>query len=235
MISANEYFGFVTSLVLAMGAVFELPIAILLLSALGLVTPQFLSKFRRHAVIGSYRRRGDHHAGRPVRHVGRADGAALPAVRAEHRALVARLPEAPAQRGVAEHRGRGAGVTLRCALGALALAVVLLGGGRRAVAQSPTPNRPTVRRPSQPRPTPACATRFADSRDTLRDRGGLRERADTTAVPNFLPPDSVMQRLMTLRRLQHHAVPGRDHHLRGGDARRRAARTARSSSATRRS
>ena len=54
MISANEYFGFVTSLVLAMGAVFELPIAILLLSALGLVTPQFLSKFRRHAVVGSY-------------------------------------------------------------------------------------------------------------------------------------------------------------------------------------
>jgi sec-independent protein translocase protein TatC len=54
MISANEYFGFVTSLVLSMGAVFELPIAILALSALGLVTPQFLSKFRRHAVIGSY-------------------------------------------------------------------------------------------------------------------------------------------------------------------------------------
>jgi sec-independent protein translocase protein TatC len=54
MISANEYFGFVTSLVLAMGAVFELPIAILALSALGLVTPQFLMKFRRHAVIGSY-------------------------------------------------------------------------------------------------------------------------------------------------------------------------------------
>ena len=54
MISANEYFGFVTSLVLAMGAVFELPIAILLLTAIGLVTPQFLSKFRRHAVVGSY-------------------------------------------------------------------------------------------------------------------------------------------------------------------------------------
>lgn len=54
MISANEYFGFVTSLVLAMGAVFELPIAILLLSAVGLVTPQFLTKFRRHAVVGSY-------------------------------------------------------------------------------------------------------------------------------------------------------------------------------------
>jgi sec-independent protein translocase protein TatC len=54
MITVIEYFGFVTSMVLAMGAVFELPIAILLLSALGLVTPQFLSKFRRHAVIASY-------------------------------------------------------------------------------------------------------------------------------------------------------------------------------------
>jgi sec-independent protein translocase protein TatC len=54
MISANEYFGFVTSLVLAMGAVFELPILILALSALGLVTPRFLAKFRRHAVIASY-------------------------------------------------------------------------------------------------------------------------------------------------------------------------------------
>ncbi len=54
MITVSEYFGFVTSMVLAMGAVFELPIAILLLSAFGLVTPQFLSKFRRHAILGSY-------------------------------------------------------------------------------------------------------------------------------------------------------------------------------------
>jgi sec-independent protein translocase protein TatC len=54
MITASEYFGFVTSMVLAMGAVFELPIAILLLSAFGLVTPQFLSKFRRHAILLSY-------------------------------------------------------------------------------------------------------------------------------------------------------------------------------------
>jgi sec-independent protein translocase protein TatC len=54
MISANEYFGFVTSLVLAIGAVFELPILILLLSTLGLVSPQFLSKYRRHALVGSF-------------------------------------------------------------------------------------------------------------------------------------------------------------------------------------
>jgi sec-independent protein translocase protein TatC len=54
MITVSEYFGFVTSMVLAMGAVFELPIAILLLSAFGLVTPTFLAKYRRHAILGSY-------------------------------------------------------------------------------------------------------------------------------------------------------------------------------------
>ena len=54
MITVSEYFGFVSSMVLAMGAVFELPIVVLLLSAFGLVTPQFLSRFRRHAIVGSY-------------------------------------------------------------------------------------------------------------------------------------------------------------------------------------
>ena len=54
MIKVDEYFGFVTTLVLAMGAIFELPIVILLLTALGLVNPVFLSKFRKHAAVGSY-------------------------------------------------------------------------------------------------------------------------------------------------------------------------------------
>src|SRR5215203_4042808 len=54
MISATEYFGFATSLVLAMGAVFELPIVILALSALGLVTPRLLARFRRHAILGAF-------------------------------------------------------------------------------------------------------------------------------------------------------------------------------------
>jgi sec-independent protein translocase protein TatC len=54
MITATEYFGFVSGLVLASGAVFELPIVVLLLSFFGLVTPKFLSKFRRHAIVGSY-------------------------------------------------------------------------------------------------------------------------------------------------------------------------------------
>lgn len=51
MISATEYFDFAISMCLAFGAVFEVPIAILALTALGLITPQFLSKYRRHAIV----------------------------------------------------------------------------------------------------------------------------------------------------------------------------------------
>jgi sec-independent protein translocase protein TatC len=52
MISAQEYFSFAVSLTLAFGAVFELPILIVALTALGLVTPGTLAKFRRHAFVG---------------------------------------------------------------------------------------------------------------------------------------------------------------------------------------
>jgi len=51
MISATDYFDFAISMCLAFGAVFEVPIAILALTALGLITPQFLSKYRRHAIV----------------------------------------------------------------------------------------------------------------------------------------------------------------------------------------
>ncbi len=52
MVSASEYFGFAVALTLAFGAVFELPILILALTALGLVTPRLLAKFRRHSFVG---------------------------------------------------------------------------------------------------------------------------------------------------------------------------------------
>ena len=54
MIMASEYFGFVTTLCVAFGAVFELPLAITGATALGLVKPQFLSKYRRHAIVGCW-------------------------------------------------------------------------------------------------------------------------------------------------------------------------------------
>jgi sec-independent protein translocase protein TatC len=51
LITAEDYFSFVFAMVLTFGVSFELPIVVLALSALGIVTPQFLSKYRRHAVV----------------------------------------------------------------------------------------------------------------------------------------------------------------------------------------
>lgn len=51
MITALDYFDFAISMAIAFGLAFELPIAILALAALGIVTPQFLNKYRRHAVV----------------------------------------------------------------------------------------------------------------------------------------------------------------------------------------
>jgi len=47
----GEYLSFVTRLLLAFGGVFELPVVILILSAMGLVTPEFLASKRRHAIV----------------------------------------------------------------------------------------------------------------------------------------------------------------------------------------
>ena len=51
MITVSGYFSFVVGLVLAFGAVFEMPIVVVALTALGLTTPAFLSRFRRHAAV----------------------------------------------------------------------------------------------------------------------------------------------------------------------------------------
>jgi sec-independent protein translocase protein TatC len=47
----NKTLGFIVKMLLAFGAVFELPIVIMILSALGLVTPAFLREKRRHAIV----------------------------------------------------------------------------------------------------------------------------------------------------------------------------------------
>ncbi|MDQ3556524.1 MAG: twin-arginine translocase subunit TatC [Gemmatimonadota bacterium] len=48
----GQYMSVVTRLLLAFGIVFELPVVILILSALGVVTPEFLASKRRHAFLG---------------------------------------------------------------------------------------------------------------------------------------------------------------------------------------
>lgn len=50
-INLKSYVGTITSVTLASGITFELPILIYFLSKAGLVTPDFLKKYRRHAIV----------------------------------------------------------------------------------------------------------------------------------------------------------------------------------------
>lgn len=50
-INLKSYIGTISSVTLASGIVFELPILIFFLSKAGLVTPGFLKKYRRHSII----------------------------------------------------------------------------------------------------------------------------------------------------------------------------------------
>ncbi|WP_421918020.1 twin-arginine translocase subunit TatC [Marinifilum sp.] len=50
-INLKSYISSVTSIVLASGVIFELPILIFFLSKIGLVTPDFLKKYRKHSVV----------------------------------------------------------------------------------------------------------------------------------------------------------------------------------------
>jgi sec-independent protein translocase protein TatC len=53
VLGADEYLSFAIRLLVGFGIIFELPIVILILSVLGLVTPAFLRKKRRHAIVAS--------------------------------------------------------------------------------------------------------------------------------------------------------------------------------------
>lgn len=51
MITVQNYLSFVTTLVLAFGATFELPLILMFLAKIGIVTPAFLAQKRKHAVV----------------------------------------------------------------------------------------------------------------------------------------------------------------------------------------
>jgi sec-independent protein translocase protein TatC len=53
MIEAKQYFSFAFSMMLAFGLAFQLPIAILMLSTMGIIRPELLTRFRRHAIIAT--------------------------------------------------------------------------------------------------------------------------------------------------------------------------------------
>jgi sec-independent protein translocase protein TatC len=54
MISIGSYMDFLLKFTLAFGLVFELPLAITLLSRMGVVTPRLLAKNRKYAVLGAF-------------------------------------------------------------------------------------------------------------------------------------------------------------------------------------
>lgn len=50
-INITSYIGSVTSVALASGITFELPIVVFFLSRIGVLTPEFMRKYRRHAIV----------------------------------------------------------------------------------------------------------------------------------------------------------------------------------------
>lgn len=50
-INVRSYIGTISSICLATGIIFELPIIVFFLTKIGLVTPQFLRKYRKHAIV----------------------------------------------------------------------------------------------------------------------------------------------------------------------------------------
>ena len=49
----NQTLGFIVKILLGFGAVFEMPVVIMMLTAMGLVTPKFLREKRRHAILAN--------------------------------------------------------------------------------------------------------------------------------------------------------------------------------------
>ncbi|GAK55366.1 twin arginine-targeting protein translocase TatC [Candidatus Vecturithrix granuli] len=54
IISAANYVTFITRMILAFGAIFELPIIIVFLTKLGMVTPATLKVYRKYAIVGAF-------------------------------------------------------------------------------------------------------------------------------------------------------------------------------------
>ncbi|MBS1517202.1 MAG: twin-arginine translocase subunit TatC [Bacteroidetes bacterium] len=51
IIAIDEYFSFIISTILAAGLVFELPMISFFLSKIGILKPQFMRKYRKHAIV----------------------------------------------------------------------------------------------------------------------------------------------------------------------------------------
>jgi len=52
--SVKQYFSFAIRLLLAFGLVFEMPVAVLFLTKIGLINPESMKKYRKFAILGSF-------------------------------------------------------------------------------------------------------------------------------------------------------------------------------------
>jgi sec-independent protein translocase protein TatC len=52
--SVKQYFSFAIRLLLAFGLVFEMPVAVLFLTKIGLITPESMKKYRKFSILGSF-------------------------------------------------------------------------------------------------------------------------------------------------------------------------------------
>lgn len=52
--SVKQYFSFAIRLLLAFGLVFEMPVAVLFLTKIGLITPEAMKRYRKFAILGSF-------------------------------------------------------------------------------------------------------------------------------------------------------------------------------------
>jgi sec-independent protein translocase protein TatC len=53
-IALDFYIGFLLRLIFVFGIVFELPMLSLILSKIGLITPEFMRKYRKYAIVGAF-------------------------------------------------------------------------------------------------------------------------------------------------------------------------------------
>ncbi|MCU0620997.1 MAG: twin-arginine translocase subunit TatC, partial [Gemmatimonadales bacterium] len=171
MITYDKWFGFVMQIVLALGISFELPLVIILLAALGVVTPAGLHRFRRIAVVGAF-----------------VAGAVLSPGADVFSMLLMTLPllllyEVGVGGATLIHRRR-----LRArypAVPGVLLVLVGLAAASPAVAQQPTP--PPGARTDTTRAPPGQPIDSA-----LAERLGL----PTRPTQQFLPPDSAYRALL---------------------------------------
>jgi Tat protein translocase TatC len=187
MITIDRYFGMAVPFVIGCGLVAELPLVVTILASLGVVTPQFLARQRRYAVVIA---------------------AFLAALLTPPDAVSMLMMLGPLLllyevsiwcAWVASRR------RARRAAAAVVVLLLLGGGGSSLAAQNPPPPPPPPQRPAQRPPRPAQdTTRVAQSpTDTGRgqsvDTATARRLGLPTAPTRSFPPnDSVIDSLLKL-------------------------------------